>query len=78
MNQNNAEGAPGSLFEPGSCSCLLSSLAPMETIQPAPATIQPSISTFPCKVLSNLISPCYSFLCISNPIPADLQIAFLA
>jgi hypothetical protein len=40
-------------------------------VQPAPAAVQPSISTFHCKVLSNLISPCYAFPCSPNPNPAD-------
>jgi hypothetical protein len=52
--------------------------ASAKTIHPAPAAVQPSILPIPCKILNNLIPPCYSVPCISNPILADLRIPSLA
>ena len=58
-SQNNTERAPGSVFEPGSSGCFLSSLASTEAIQPAPIAVQPSISTFHCSVLDHLSKALY-------------------
>src|SRR5882762_2611443 len=37
----------------------ITGLASTETVHPASAALQPSISTFPCTTLNNLISSCY-------------------
>ncbi len=51
---------------------LSASTFPASAVQPAGATVQPSISTFQCFALNKLILECYPPSCISNACLARL------
>jgi hypothetical protein len=62
-------GAPSSVLEGGAFDFAFSHSSRTHRNQStALITVQPSISTIHCKILNNLIRPCYSLPCTPSPV----------